>query len=426
MAKSAVKHHIPTVSIKSNYNVDGCFNITGDLYVNGTKIEPGKNVSSSNSINGLTGDINIEGKDGISVVTEYGKIVVKLDDAFQLVKTRVDELTNVVLNDESGLTKRLEAIEDKKYDESIDTIQNTLSSLQKDIEDLKEETGDISSEEILELINRVSDIETNVNSLLAIDIEAKVAEAVKTQLDEIDLDERLSSIESRISKLEETIEPSEPEEPEEEPEESGYKYGRSFSTLSDLHAAKNTLQEKYIYFVTDKNTTEQYIIEEGNIKQVSGNFNIIIDGNINDTEEVSPLYNTTGREIDFNMPELVDGDFLYKNCHQLEIFTSDTPALETGVQMFYNTSLFSFNGILSSLTDGRQMFWGCKLDEDSVLNIVDSINDLSSDKKEEHHITIGVNKSVLDDDFISEMNEEMIEKGWIVEWRDETNAIINL
>ena len=417
MAKTAVKHHIPTVSIKSNYNVDGSFNITGDLYVNGTKIEPGKNVSSSNSINGLSGDITIEGKDGISVTTEYGKIVVGLDNAFQIVKTRVEELTSVVLDDENGLSKRLEAIEDKKYDENIDNIQSSLTSLQDEIEKLKNESGDVTSEELLELINRVSEIESNVNSLLEIDIEAKVTEEVKTQLDE-----RLSSIESRISKLEEKIEPSEPEEPEDEP---GYRYGRSFATLSELHAAKNTLQEKYIYFVTDKNTTEQYILEDGNIKQVSGDFNIIVDGNINDTEEVSPLYNTTGREIDYNMPELVDGDFLYKNCYQLEIFTSDTPSLETGVQMFYNTSLYSFNGILSSLKDGRQMFWGCKLDEDSILNVVDSINDLSSDK-DEHHITLGINKSVLSDDFIFEMNEEMIEKGWIVEWRDENNEIINL
>jgi hypothetical protein len=71
---------------------------------------------------------------------------------------------------------------------------------------------------------------------------------------------------------------------------------------------------------------------------------------------------------------------------------------------------------LSSLEDGEQMFAGCKLDEESILNIVDSINDYGQDGVD-RKITIGFNSDILEEDYLEEeFGSEFIQKGWTVEW----------
>jgi hypothetical protein len=66
---------------------------------------------------------------------------------------------------------------------------------------------------------------------------------------------------------------------------------------------------------------------------------------------------------------------MFRDCHKLTSFNGDLTSLTDGVSMFYYcTALTSFNGDLSSLTDGSYMFTECKLDTTSVQNIADTIN----------------------------------------------------
>jgi hypothetical protein len=76
--------------------------------------------------------------------------------------------------------------------------------------------------------------------------------------------------------------------------------------------------------------------------------------------------------------------------------------------MFKNCSnLTSFNGDLSSLTDGYEMFYGCKLDTVSVQNIADTINTYD----EKIHIDIG--NSTPNEQEETAFNA-ILAKGWTV------------
>ena len=87
-----------------------------------------------------------------------------------------------------------------------------------------------------------------------------------------------------------------------------------------------------------------------------------------------------------DLPSLEDGDSMFFGCTQLTSFSSDSSGspvnlskLEDGAFMFsgcYN--LTSFLSDLPSLTNGLEMFSGCKLDAPSVKNIIDKINTYSA------------------------------------------------
>lgn len=63
----------------------------------------------------------------------------------------------------------------------------------------------------------------------------------------------------------------------------------------------------------------------------------------------------------------------------LKSFAGDLSSLTDGRYMFYDCSeLTSFTSELPSLTKGGDMFRGCKLDAESLEYIADSINDVSS------------------------------------------------
>lgn len=102
------------------------------------------------------------------------------------------------------------------------------------------------------------------------------------------------------------------------------------------------------------------------------------------------------------LSSLTNGQNMFQNCENLISFTSDLSSLSTGNAMFQNSSivlfesdlsslvygynmfnscsnLSTFTSDLSSLTDGRCMFYGCKLDAPSVKNIIDTINNVSSE-----------------------------------------------
>ena len=204
--------------------------------------------------------------------------------------------------------------------------------------------------------------------------------------------------------------------------ENPIRIGETFNTLKELSEA--TLFENTIYFVKDKGTIEQYIFQNENLIQIAGNLNEIISGDENNSDEKSTLKEDLDGIIDYNLPELVNGNYRYKNHSNIRTVYCDMPSLVSGVQMFYGTSLTSFCGNLSSLDNGRHMFTkGCRLDEESIISIVDGIKNWSSDSSE-HNIGIGYDSSKILDSVISKITEEFKDKGWTVYWYKDGNLEI--
>ena len=95
------------------------------------------------------------------------------------------------------------------------------------------------------------------------------------------------------------------------------------------------------------------------------------------------------------------------------------------------SNLTTFNSDLSSLTDGTWMFYNCKLDAQSVSNILHFIPQRDAkptNEYEEGNITIGVgitNTDAAKQAFAEEcdctdwtdLNKEFDDKNWVVEWQ---------
>lgn len=201
-----------------------------------------------------------------------------------------------------------------------------------------------------------------------------------------------------------------------EPTVSGLALGQSYNTYAELYTANKAglLNEKQIYTVTDKGSVEQYIVKDNKVVQIGNEINEITEGNTADLTEKSETPDVVDGIIDYNMPELVNGDYRYKNHTELTMVICDMPSLVSAVQMFYGTSVTSFCGDLSSLENGIDMFTGCKLDENSIINIIDSIPDHFSDGKT-HVLSIGCDTSVSEK-LISDLSAEASAKNWSIIW----------
>lgn len=131
-----------------------------------------------------------------------------------------------------------------------------------------------------------------------------------------------------------------------------------------------------------------------------------------------------------DLSSLRDGTDMFAGT-ALTSFNLDLSKLTQGWCMFYNSALTSFNSDLSSLTKGYWTFWNCKLDADSIKNIIHGINDLSDDTDDgtTHWgmIYIGLGYTNTDAsklaiakhcscDTWAELNEEFSNKGWTVCW----------
>lgn len=196
---------------------------------------------------------------------------------------------------------------------------------------------------------------------------------------------------------------------------SGLNYGNTYKTYNELYNDRANLINNTLYSVSDKGTIEQYLYQDNNLIQIGNNINEITEGDESNFEEVSATPVVENGIIEYNMVELVNGDYRYKNHTELQSVISDMPNLISGIQMFMGTSLDTFCGDLSSLEEGRDMFGrGCRLDEASIINIIDSIPDYSKTDTV-HHLTIS-HASDVDPDLINEMSREAQNKNWEIEW----------
>lgn len=197
---------------------------------------------------------------------------------------------------------------------------------------------------------------------------------------------------------------------------SGLVFGSSYETFELLDEArkKGDLFPNTIYTVLDKGSIEQYILQDNKAIQISGQFNNIVEGSSEDEkkDDVSPLEQVNS--IDYNLEELVNGNYRYKNHSELTSVISDMPALQSAIQMFWGCPLTYFCGNLDSLEEAYGMFFGSKLDEDSIINIVDGIKNHGADA-EKRSIIIGYNSSVSEA-FLQNISQEFSSKGWEVQW----------
>lgn len=132
-------------------------------------------------------------------------------------------------------------------------------------------------------------------------------------------------------------------------------------------------------------------------------------------------------EWDLDMPSLKSAISMFGskddvNCALIS-FTSDLSCLVDGTDMFGGcVGLEHFDAALPSLKYGESMFVNCKLDSKSVMNIVETLPNVSSE--ETRVITIGVNCTEDEiDDFISkegiyknlaELIMRKLDSGWDV------------
>jgi hypothetical protein len=93
---------------------------------------------------------------------------------------------------------------------------------------------------------------------------------------------------------------------------------------------------------------------------------------------------------------------MFYDCTALTSFSSDLSSLTDGTEMFnVCPNLENFDANLSSLTNGEGMFGMCCLNKKSVLKIAKTIRYWAEQNPRTHYITIGIDKSLKDDDEVN-------------------------
>lgn len=191
-----------------------------------------------------------------------------------------------------------------------------------------------------------------------------------------------------------------------------------YMTLSELIGAYESLEINTIYWVKDKSSIEQYIKNEDNkLMQISGNLNVKLT-KPEDIDMWELPWSSDCIEFVDNLPELVDGSYLFQNCANLESFVSDTSNMTTAIDMFKGCSkLTNFNGQLYGLRKASGMFDGCKLSLESIENLIYSLEGkLPTGEEGEFEITIGFEVPEEDEGTLVGLDDEAREKGWTVTW----------
>ena len=98
------------------------------------------------------------------------------------------------------------------------------------------------------------------------------------------------------------------------------------------------------------------------------------------------------------------------------------PSLRSAKQMFYGCPLIYFAGNLDSLENADGMFGkDCKLDYQSIVNIVDGIQDISGRLEGlPHRIDIGYSSESIEiENKKDKLTDEFMAKGWqVIWWKD--------
>lgn len=113
-----------------------------------------------------------------------------------------------------------------------------------------------------------------------------------------------------------------------------------------------------------------------------------------------------------DLPALTRGVNMFSGCTQLTSYEGDTPAMTVSDNMFAGCSkLTHWQGSLESLYSARNMFTECKLDLESVQNIVNALPNVS-----DGHVSIGVDSTKVTQEKQDAANSIIVGKGWTVTW----------
>ena len=176
-------------------------------------------------------------------------------------------------------------------------------------------------------------------------------------------------------------------------------------------------------------------IEFGNIINARGMFSgcseIVFETNLipntNNLQLAGGMFRNCPKAFEhFNwkLPKVAGANLMFQNCTSLKSFSSDLPSLIDGQQMFEGcTNLSSFSGCLSSLTKANNMFSECKLDANSILYIIDSINDLAVLSKT-GILTLGINVS-NNAETIQQQLEDFAQEATFDSWTDLKQAFVD-
>lgn len=152
----------------------------------------------------------------------------------------------------------------------------------------------------------------------------------------------------------------------------------------------------------------------------------------------SMFYGNNFRNWKIDMPKLASGVAMFAGSTipaigtGLTNFTADLSSLKNGYQMFLSSSyLTEFNCVLPSLTDGTEMFKGCKLNAQSIMYIVESLPTATNNPI----IDLGINSAANNvDEFakstglyssFNEIKDILANKGWNGRWWDSSGNSIS-
>ena len=118
---------------------------------------------------------------------------------------------------------------------------------------------------------------------------------------------------------------------------------------------------------------------------------------------------------------------MFYECTRLKTFNADLSSLNYAYCMFASCSeLTSFNSDLRSLTNGTAMFQGCKLNESSLQNIANTINNVTGISPKPG-ITMGTEHSLEELTDSERMSlKTIMEKGWAIQFGNSSNGDLTL
>ena len=231
---------IPTVSVKSNYNVEGNFSITGKLLVNGEDFS--KNIISS--INGKTGDVRLVAGEGINLdLSKNSEIIISNSLAgtgvwrFEMVSGD-GNIANIIENPKSETvylvdmgsyveaqiydieTKRFKKLSTAEGEGDFDRIYNELDEFRQNLAIYEEKFDGLDEkiaivDEKLEILNGVeTKFDEITNRIEAVekfddkigDLESQIGD-ISINLEEVtELKDKIDNLDSQFDEISSNIE----------------------------------------------------------------------------------------------------------------------------------------------------------------------------------------------------------------------------